>query len=72
MTRTYRKLIGGRVRDGQALRFKRWKGDKHLMPRATKACFDDNPGHRCEVCNSVEKRRQVPIDVERAELALLD
>ena len=64
MSRTFRRLIGGSVPDGKVLRFK-GRGRK---PRATKVCHDDNVGHRCEWCNSVEKRRQVPLDVMRSEL----
>lgn len=72
MSRTYRKLVGGRVPDGKVHAHLRDRfGNTPSRARATLACYDDNRGMRCEWCNSVHKRRQVPLDIMRDEMELL-
>lgn len=73
MSRTYRKLVGGRVPDGTVHRFKFMISERlnlDPMPIATKRCFDDEPKNRCDYAHSFEKRALVPIEIMRSELEL--
>ena len=73
MSRTYRKLVGGRVPDGTVLRYKYryldWLNPRR-MPQATKICLDDTRKYRCDYRHSYEKRALVPIEILRSELEL--
>ena len=73
MSRTYRKLVGGRVPDGKVLRGKYryvdWL-DRSRMPYTTKTCFDDTRRYRCDDARSFEKRALVPVEIMRSELEL--
>ena len=76
MSRTYRKLVGGVVPDGQ--QWRHWAPLRGALqrrshfPRATRICPEDSFGLRCGICNSTDKRKRVPRDIKRAELDLLE
>ena len=70
MSRTYRKIVGGKVPDGKMLRHRKYRFDRrNKLPFSNRVCYEDERyGDRCPICNSVVKRNKIPELIEEANM----